>query len=778
MKDIKKLLLATGLMMASLSSNATTFGPVENFDVVNDTNITAHGFHIRLHGIQDTDISSMFGAANRWPGMVRYGTPRVVNGSDASGVYVDVIYEAGYDSVNKKWSAGTPSGTLPVAPTDSCWPLGAKTFGPNYPCDHFGVSSFKPATRVEYLWMLETATPGQLTATVSSVPTPVWSVTPAVPAKPAVAAVPAKPAVAAVPAKPAVAAVVAQPAVVAIHVAAPPKPVPFEFGEPKWVKVTATGVGYNVAVEDLVAENAVIKKANANVQIEWQRLQTDIANPAAGSVDLSGVKPDPGYKSVVYRFEFYSYTGAFDPATHEAITGPDTSGSATPPATVGQFLVAQMAAVNLDGQVPQAVIPVAPTLTNSLTDGVAGVPYSRTIKATAGNAGDTVNVTVLGLPSGLTFDGVSVVSGTPAQLGTFQVTVTATDALNNLHVSAVTPITIRDTAIVFNAVIPDMKDATLMSYQLAATGGDAPFTYTLTSGALPAGLKLTTAGLIYGTPTVPGSYPLTFKATDKVGSTQTVSTSINVISQSVACSGTAIAINSVSGSNLNVGGATVYAPATVTFSPGLNTLAVGELVTYSGSTDAANLQCLATTMSAWNALTLATPTFTKGTVGTPYTPVTIAPKGGWTPYTIAASGLPSGLTFNGTTISGTPTVFGTFPLAISVADAQNNKYNITTSTITISPAAAPPPALAGSCTAPTGSTVAPTILANATAVNGTSVTIGNTVVTVPVCATITWNGNWSGLTQAIRVGYNVEVTSGYVVNGTTTATALIVDNGL
>ncbi len=760
MKDIKKLLLATGLMMASLSSNATTFGPVENFDVVNDTNITAHGFHIRLHGIQDTDISSMFGAANRWPGMVRYGTPRVVNGSDASGVYVDVIYEAGYDSVNKKWSAGTPSGTLPVAPTDSCWPLGAKTFGPNYPCDHFGVSSFKPATRVEYLWMLETATPGQLTATVSSVPTPVWSVTPAFPAQPAVAAV------------------VAQPAVVAIHVAAPPKPVPFEFGEPKWVKVTATGVGYNVAVEDLVAENAVIKKANANVQIEWQRLQTDIANPAAGSVDLSGVKPDPGYKSVVYRFEFYSYTGAFDPATHEAITGPDTSGSATPPATVGQFLVAQMAAVNLDGQVPQAVIPVAPTLTNSLTDGVAGVPYSRTIKATAGNAGDTVNVTVLGLPSGLTFDGVSVVSGTPAQLGTFQVTVTATDALNNLHVSAVTPITIRDTAIVFNAVIPDMKDATLMSYQLAATGGDAPFTYTLTSGALPAGLKLTTAGLIYGTPTVPGSYPLTFKATDKVGSTQTVSTSINVISQSVACSGTAIAINSVSGSNLNVGGATVYAPATVTFSPGLNTLAVGELVTYSGSTDAANLQCLATTMSAWNALTLATPTFTKGTVGTPYTPVTIAPKGGWTPYTIAASGLPSGLTFNGTTISGTPTVFGTFPLAISVADAQNNKYNITTSTITISPAAAPPPALAGSCTAPTGSTVAPTILANATAVNGTSVTIGNTVVTVPVCATITWNGNWSGLTQAIRVGYNVEVTSGYVVNGTTTATALIVDNGL
>ena len=763
MMCIIKLLQATALMAISLSAFATTFGPVENFDVVNDTGTPAHGFHIRLHGIQDTDISSLFGAANRWPGMVRYNPPTAVNGSDANGVYVDVIYQAAYDSVNKTWSAGTPSGTLPVAPTDSCWPGGTPLFGPNYPCDHYGVSSYKAATSVEYLWMLETPTPGVLTDTVSNVPTPVWTVTPAVMA----AAQPGKPAI------------IVAPAVVVVHVAAPPKPVPFEFGEPKWVKVTATGAGYNVAVEDLVAGNAVIKKANTNVQIEWQRLQTDTGNPAAGSIDFSGVAPDPGYKSVVYRFEFYEYTGAFDPATHEAITGPDTSGAATPPATVGKFLVAQMAGVNLDGQVPQAVIPVAPTLTNSLTDGVAGVAYSRNINATAGNAGDTVNVTVTGLPAGLTFDGISVVSGKPAQIGTFQVHITATDAVNNLNVSATTPITITDPAIVFNAVIPDTKDATLMNYQLAAIGGDAPFIYTRTIGSLPTGVSLNPNGLISGTPTVPGAFPITFTATDSVGSTRSVSTTMNVISQSIACSGTAIAITSVTGSNLNVGGANVYAPATVTFAPGLNALAAKELVTYSGATDAANFQCLATTMSAWNPLTLATPTFTQGTVGTSYPAVTIAPTGGWTPYTIAVSGLPAGIIFNGTKISGTPTVSGKFKLAISVADAKNNSYSITTSTITIAPKPAPAPAPApAACSAPAGSTTAPNIQANVTAVNGTSVTIGTTVVTVPACTAITWKGNWTGLTKVIRVGYNVQVSKGYVSKGITTATSLIVDNGL
>ncbi len=50
--------------------------------------------------------------------------------------------------------------------------------------------------------------------------------------------------------------------------------------------------------------------------------------------------------------------------------------------------------------------------------------------------------------------------------------------------------------------------------KLAATGGTAPYTWSLKTGTLPPGLTLGTAGKITGTPTKKGSYSVTFKVTD------------------------------------------------------------------------------------------------------------------------------------------------------------------------------------------------------------------------------------------------------------------------
>src|SRR5262245_34172832 len=52
------------------------------------------------------------------------------------------------------------------------------------------------------------------------------------------------------------------------------------------------------------------------------------------------------------------------------------------------------------------------------------------------------------------------------------------------------------------------------SEQLGATGGAGPHTFAITAGALPAGLTLSGAGLLSGTPTVSGQFDFTVRATD------------------------------------------------------------------------------------------------------------------------------------------------------------------------------------------------------------------------------------------------------------------------
>ena len=54
------------------------------------------------------------------------------------------------------------------------------------------------------------------------------------------------------------------------------------------------------------------------------------------------------------------------------------------------------------------------------------------------------------------------------------------------------------------------------SQQLTAsgTGSTAPYTFAVTTGALPAGLTLDPTGLLHGTPTLAGSFPFTVTATD------------------------------------------------------------------------------------------------------------------------------------------------------------------------------------------------------------------------------------------------------------------------
>ena len=63
---------------------------------------------------------------------------------------------------------------------------------------------------------------------------------------------------------------------------------------------------------------------------------------------------------------------------------------------------------------------------------------------------------------------------------------------------------------------------------LATEGGNAPATWAITAGALPPGLAMSADGILSGTPSQNGIYPLTVQATDLQGVVQSVSLTISV----------------------------------------------------------------------------------------------------------------------------------------------------------------------------------------------------------------------------------------------------------
>jgi hypothetical protein len=56
----------------------------------------------------------------------------------------------------------------------------------------------------------------------------------------------------------------------------------------------------------------------------------------------------------------------------------------------------------------------------------------------------------------------------------------------------------------------------------SVTGGTPPYTYAITSGALPAGLKMSTAGAVTGTPTAAGTASFVVTVTDSLGTAMAI----------------------------------------------------------------------------------------------------------------------------------------------------------------------------------------------------------------------------------------------------------------
>src|SRR6516162_285808 len=90
--------------------------------------------------------------------------------------------------------------------------------------------------------------------------------------------------------------------------------------------------------------------------------------------------------------------------------------------------------------------------------------------------------------------------------------------------------------------IPSAKAQNVYSATLTATGGTAPYTWSLASGSLPVGLSLSSSGgQITGTPSQSGSSSFTVQVTDSSSPAQTAKAQLNI---AVAAAATSLQITS------------------------------------------------------------------------------------------------------------------------------------------------------------------------------------------------------------------------------------------
>jgi hypothetical protein len=136
------------------------------------------------------------------------------------------------------------------------------------------------------------------------------------------------------------------------------------------------------------------------------------------------------------------------------------------------------------------------------------------------------------LPAGVTYD-EGVLSGTPTQIGTFEITFTAE---NGIGVGSVQRFTLTVLGLhVMTTSVPEVTPGVRYSQPLDAVGGVTPYTWKLTAGQLPKGLKLGRDGVLSGTVKAAsypsgGSFPITVSVTDRTKKVhQTASASFTVL---------------------------------------------------------------------------------------------------------------------------------------------------------------------------------------------------------------------------------------------------------
>lgn len=360
------------------------------------------------------------------------------------------------------------------------------------------------------------------------------------------------------------------------------------------------------------------------------------------------------------------------------------------------------------GSTPPAALNITTTTT---PDGVVGTAYNLTVAATGGNGAQTFSISAGSLPAGLALNvSTGAITGTPAgPAGTASFSVQVVDSggggayggtpqqsdTQALTIDIVNPL------LITSGALPGTAIGAAYSQTIAASGGTTPYTFSVSTGALPAGVTLNAAtGAITGPATAAAtSQNLTVRVADSsspqlsVTQAQSISVVLEIATTSLpdatagaaysqtlqARGGTPPYVNwtRIAGSIpagiadpvattgvINGTPSLVCTAATATFTAQVSDSAVPP---------ASDSQAgIGITVNPGPALNITTTTMPNGVVATPYN-VIVQATGGVPPYAFSTTGaLPSKLgPINGLTgqIAGTPDTIETRNFSVNVSDS-------------------------------------------------------------------------------------------------------------
>jgi large repetitive protein len=319
------------------------------------------------------------------------------------------------------------------------------------------------------------------------------------------------------------------------------------------------------------------------------------------------------------------------------------------------------------------------------TVGLTG--YNQTLGASGGTGALTFKVTGGTLPTGLLLSSAGILSGMPKTVGTFQFSVNVTDMLGASG-SLSYSMTINPGLMLPQTVLPDgIAGEGTYDAAIPVSGGTGPYSFAGGQNALPPGLAMSPDGIIYGTPFQAGRYTFGVMCTDAAGSvasqlvTITIDPEVTIIT--VQAANWTVNQPGYSQTFKTAGGiGTKTFNSSGTLPPGLTLSTSGILfgtptatgsylftVTATDSFGASNSRSFNVTVNP--ALTFASPNSITWTANYAFTEDIIASGGtGGKAYMADAASLPPGLLLAPEgTLSGTPTMAGSYMFTIVVTDS-------------------------------------------------------------------------------------------------------------